>query len=191
MSSLSPPDTVSRPNDKGTRNSVLRLLTGAAFALSRIGGALSMLMIVVVLILTTVGVVARYVVGQPLEGVDEASGYLVVAMVMVGAAEALRTGHHISIDLVVDLVGRRGRRWFDAWANLTVLIFAVLLFKTGWRTALFSYEFDAYSSGQLELPLWIPQAALPVGAALLGLTAVARLIQALTGEPTNERTGGH
>lgn len=194
MSSMSTPDAVPRSGNKGTALP-LRLLDGAASALSRTGGALSVLLIVVVLALTTAGVVARYVVGHPLEGVDEACGYLVVAMVMAGAAEALRTGHHIRIDLIMGLAGPRGRRWLDAWAHLAVLVFAVLLFRTGLHTAQFSYEFEAYSSGQLELPLWIPQATLPAGAVLLGVTALARLIRCLTGDLPgdlpDERTGGH
>ncbi|PWC82588.1 TRAP transporter [Azospirillum sp. TSH100] len=166
-------------------------MTTTASALSRIGGALSILLIAIVLALTTVGVVARYVLGHPLEGVDEACGYLVVAMVMAGAAEALRTGHHIRIDLIMGFIGPRGRRWLDAWSNLAVLVFAVLLVRTGWHSAAFSYDFDAFSSGQLELPLWIPQATLPIGAVLLGVVAFAKLIAALAGIESDERTGGH
>lgn len=191
MSSMSSPDAVAPADSKGASPGVLRLLAGAASVLSRIGGALSVLLIVIVLALTTAGVVARYLVGHPLEGVDEACGYLVVAMVMAGAAEALRTGHHIRIDLIMGLVGPRGRRWLDAWANLAVLVFAGLLVRTGWHSAAFSYDFDAFSSGQLELPLWIPQATLPAGAALLGIVAFAKLVSALAGVETDERTEGH
>lgn len=195
MSSMSTPDAVAPVSDKAggkaTSHGALRLLTGTASALSRIGGALSILLIAIVLALTTAGVVARYVLSHPLEGVDEACGYLVVAMVMAGAAEALRTGHHIRIDLILGFVGPRGRRWLDAWSNLAVLVFAVLLVRTGWHSAVFSYDFDAFSSGQLELPLWIPQATLPIGAALLGIVAFAKLINALAGHEPDERMGGH
>ncbi|WP_377811461.1 TRAP transporter small permease (plasmid) [Azospirillum sp. A29] len=188
---MSTPDAVAPGDGKATSHGALRLLTATASVLSRIGGALSILLIAIVLALTTAGVVARYVLGHPLEGVDEACGYLVVAMVMAGSAEALRTGHHIRIDLILGFVGPRGRRWLDAWSNLAVLVFAVLLVRTGWHTAAFSYDFDAFSSGQLELPLWIPQAALPIGAALLGIVAFAKLINALAGHESDERTGGH
>lgn len=187
MSSMSTPDSVASVSGKGA----MRLLTGTASVLSRIGGALSILLIVVVLALTTAGVFARYVAGHPLEGVDEACGFMVVAMVMAGAAEALRTGHHIRIDLIMGFVGPRGRRWLDAWANLAVLVFAVLLARTGWHTAMFSYDFDAFSPGQLELPLWIPQATLPIGAALLGIVAFAKLLSALAVDSTDEMRGGH
>ena len=146
MSSMSTPDAVTPVSGKSTSRGALRLLTGAASVLSRIGGALSILLIAIVLALTTAGVVARYVVGHPLEGVDEACGYLVVAMVMAGAAEALRTGHHIRIDLILGFIGPRGRRWLDAWSNLAVLVFDVLLVRTGWHSAFFSHDFDAFSS---------------------------------------------
>ena len=81
MSSMSTPDAVTPTREKGASHTALRLLAGAASVLARIGGALSVLLIVVVLALTTAGVFARYVLGRPLEGVDEACGFMVVAMV--------------------------------------------------------------------------------------------------------------
>ncbi|TIX76508.1 MAG: TRAP transporter small permease subunit, partial [Mesorhizobium sp.] len=70
-----------------------------------LGGALSALLILVVLAITAVSVFNRYFLGRPLMGVDEATGFLVVAIVMFGAAEALRRGDHIRIDLLFDHLG--------------------------------------------------------------------------------------
>jgi len=146
-----------------------------ANAVSMLGGAVGALLIVVVLVMTTVGVFSRYVLSRPLLGIDEGTGFLVVAIVMLGAAEALRKGDHIRIDLLVDVVGPRMRLVLDLWAYAAVLAFAVLLFQTAWDTVSFSRSFGAYSDGYLALPLWIPQSAMLVGAVLLGLQAVAGL----------------
>lgn len=190
MATLSPSRPVRRTAAGGAGTTVLQILDRAASALSRLGGALSILLIALVLALTAAGVVARYIVGSPLEGVDEACGYLVVAMVMTGAAEALRTGHHIRIDLMLGFAGQRGRRWLDAWSHLAVLVVAGFLGYTGWHTVAFAYSFDAYSSGQLEIPLWIPQATLPAGAVLLGLAALSKLIRTLGGgDQAGDRAG--
>ena len=149
----------------------------AANAVSIAGGALGALLIVVVLAMTTVGVFSRYVLSRPILGIDEGTGFLVVAIVMLGAAEALRKGDHIRIDLLVDVVGPRTRLVLDLWAHAAVLAFAVLLFRTAWHTVSFSHSFGAYSDGYLALPLWIPQSAMLVGAVLLGLQAVAGLVR--------------
>lgn len=149
----------------------------AADAISRAGGTIGAALIVVVLAVTTVGVFSRYVLSRPILGVDEGTGFLVVAIVMLGAAEALRRGDHIRIDLVLDAAGPRLRRLMELWSYTAVLAFAVLLFRTAWHTVTFSHSFGAYSDGYLAVPLWIPQSALLVGAFLLALQALAGLIR--------------
>lgn len=152
-----------------------------AGVVSLIGGAIGAVQIVVVLVITTAGVFFRYVIDRPLLGIDEATGFLVVSIVMFGAAEALRRDDHIRIDILIERAGPRARRALDAWACLAVLGFAGLLFWTAWNTVTFSRAFGAYSDGYLQMPLWIPQSTMLVGAALLGLQAVARLLRGLGG----------
>lgn len=162
------------------RNAFSRLalarLSLAADLASWIGGAVSTLLIVVVLAITAINVVARYVFSRSIEGADEATGFLVVAIVMFGAAEAYRKGDHIRIDILADHVGLRGRWWLEALSHAGTLVFVLILMVTAWHTVQFSRAFDAYSSGYLEMPLWIPQASLVVGGFLLGLVAAVRLV---------------
>lgn len=149
----------------------------AAAAISRLGGALSSLLILVILIITAVSVFNRYFLGRPLMGVDEATGFLVVAIVMFGAAEALRRGDHIRIDLLFDRVGPRARWWLELWSLASVIVFAGLLLVTSWHTVMFSRQFGAYSTGYLSLPMWIPQSTMVAGAVLLGLAALAAMLR--------------
>ena len=66
------------------------------------GGVVSSVLILLVLVITGTGVWMRYVVGQHIAGVEEATGFFVVAIVMFGAAEASRRGDHIRIDIILD-----------------------------------------------------------------------------------------
>lgn len=159
------------------------LPTGPVAWLAWLGGAVSAALIIVILVVTTVAVVFRYVLGNPLQGTDEAAGYLVVAAVMLGAAEALRRDDHINIDILISGLAPRTRIWFDGFGYLAVLGFAVMLLFTGWHTVTFSYGFDSYSTGALEMPLWIPQSTMLAGAVLLGLVAAARLFGLLRRKP--------
>jgi C4-dicarboxylate transporter DctQ subunit len=149
----------------------------AATVISRIGGALSALLILVVLAITAVSVFNRYFLGRPLIGVDEATGFLVVAIVMFGAAEALRRGDHIRIDLLFDHLGPKMRWWLELWSLASVLVFAALLLVASWHTVVFSYRFGAYSTGYLLLPMWIPQSTMVAGAVLLGLAGLAAMLR--------------
>ena len=142
--------------------------------------ALGAALIVLVLAATALSVFQRYVLGKPLSGVDEATGFLVVAIVMAGAGSALRSGDHIRIDILIDAMGSQMRRWFDVLAYASVLLFSLLLTYTAWHSVTFSYAFEVYSAGYLELPLWIPQSAMVVGGALLTLAAVERIVVTLT-----------
>lgn len=145
------------------------------------GGVVSSVLILLVLVITGTGVWMRYVVGQPIAGVEEATGFFVVAIVMFGAAEASRRGDHIRIDIILDKAPPRLRRWLDVWAELSVLVFAAALLVTGWHTVTFSRRFGAYSPGYLELPMWIPQSALIAGGVLIILVCLARLLLLLRG----------
>jgi C4-dicarboxylate transporter, DctQ subunit len=61
--------------------------------------------------------------------------------------------------------------------NLAVLVFAAVLFYAAWHTVSFSKSFGMYSPGYLEMPIWIPQATMLPGAAMLGLVAIAKLFE--------------
>ena len=150
-------------------------------AISRVGGAVSSLLILVILAITAISVFFRYVLGSPILGGDEATGFLVVAIVMAGTAEALRRGDHIRIDLILDRCGPRARWFLDLIAYAAVLVFAVLLLVTSWHTVMFSRQFGAYSAGYLALPIWIPQSAMVVGAVLLTLVAAMKLLAHVAG----------
>lgn len=139
------------------------------------GGALSALVIIYILGLTAAAVFARYVLGSPFRGADEQTGFLVVATVMAGAAEALRRGDHISVDLLTGRLPEPAARVAAVFGYAAVLLFAFVLLVTAWRSVTFSYQFGAYSDGALQLPMWLPQSAMVVGAALLVLASVVKI----------------
>ncbi len=148
--------------------------------IARAGGAIGCLLIVAILLLTAVSVFERYVRGVPLRGADEATGFLVVGIVMFGAAEALRRNDHIRIDLITNLVSDRIRWMLDIWSYLCVLVFACFFLFTAWRTVKFSYRFQDYSTGYLEMPMWIPESAMLAGAFLLGLVAILKIARLIS-----------
>lgn len=146
---------------------------------SRIFGGISSLLILMILILVIYSVVQRYVLNTPLKWGDEMLGYLLVASIMLGAAEALRHGDHISIDLVSARAGPRARAYLNALSNIAVIAFAIVLGVSTWESISFAYAFGSYSPGYLETATWVPQIPMFVGAVLLGLVAFARLFASI------------
>lgn len=167
------------PGDEKVEAPASTGLVKAIERLSALFGMVSGVLIVIVLALTSIGVFMRYVLDQPIRGIDEATGFLVVAIVMFGAAETLRRGEHIQIDLVTNATRGRTRWLLDLWGYACVLVFSVTFLFTAWRTVAFTWRFGEYSTGYLEMPMWIPQATMLPGAALLGLVAALKIVQLL------------
>ena len=155
-----------------------RLVTG----LIRFCGALSTALILVIFVQIVVAVTRRYVFDRPLQWSDEMIGYLLVTLVMLGAAEALRRGDHIAIDLVVDRVPARFAPLQRAFSHLAVLVFALVVGHSIWDSITFARGFGSYSVGYIEIETWIPQVPVVFGMGLLALSAALGLWQSLRGE---------
>jgi TRAP-type C4-dicarboxylate transport system permease small subunit len=128
---------------------------------------------------TCYAIVQRYVLGTPLLWGDELIGYVLVAIVMLGAAEALRKGDHISMDLLTARAGRRLQRVLGVWSNLAVVAFSVVLGWSTWASIRFAIDFGSYAIGYIEIATWIPQLPMLLGSVLLGLAALARIAELL------------
>jgi C4-dicarboxylate transporter DctQ subunit len=139
-------------------------------------GALSALLIIFILGVVTYAVVQRYIIGKPLLWGDEFIGYVLVAIVMLGTAEALRKGDHIAIDLLVGGAGPAIKCFCAIWSDLAVLAFAIILGWSSWIAIQFAYDFGEYSSGYIEVQTWIPQVPMLLGSVLIGLVALTRLL---------------
>lgn len=157
----------------GTRLDVGRTLDRLIVGLATVSMAVAALAVLAMCFLVTGAVFVRYVFGLPVVWVPEIVGYLMVALVFLALGETMLAGGHIKIDL---FVGRLPKRPRDIIELLTLtLSIGVAGFFTwhGVNTMLRSLEYgrrDAF--GALNLPLYIPQAALPVGLSVLTLVVI-------------------
>ena len=148
-------------------------------ALVKLSAALSALLILAVLVVVSYAVFQRYVLETPLLWGDELLGYVLVAIVMLGAAEALRRNDHIAMDVFTARAGPKLEPWLRIWADLAVLGFAVVLGWSSWKSVRFAFDFGSYSVGHIEIATWIPQLPMLVGPLLLGLVALMRILRTL------------
>lgn len=148
-----------------------RLIAVAA----RLGAHVAAAGVLLILSVTGYSVFQRYVLGTPVTWTDELSGFLVVGVVMFGAAETLRRGEHISVDLLTARAKGVTARAFSVWGMVAVLLLMVAVLTSSIVAVRFSWDFDMYSDGYLAVQMWVPQSALIVGSVLVMLVAVARL----------------
>ena len=150
-------------------STVDRLIIG----LAKLSMAVAALGVLAMCLLVTGAVVVRYAFDWPVVWVPEIVGYLMVALVFLALGETMLAGRHIKIDLVV---GRLPRRLRDIVELLTLTLSVGVAGFFAWHglnTMLRSLDYgrrDAF--GALNLPLWIPQVALPIGLSILTLVVI-------------------
>ena len=141
--------------------------------LAKFSMAVAALGVMAMCLLVTGAVVVRYVFDWPVVWVPEIVGYLMVALVFLALGETMLAGRHIRIDLVVGRLPRRLREIVDLLTLVLSVGVAGFFAWHGLNTMLRSLDYgrrDAF--GALNLPLWIPQIALPVGLSVLTLVVV-------------------
>ncbi|WP_299950437.1 TRAP transporter small permease [uncultured Ruegeria sp.] len=130
--------------------------------------------IVAIGLLIVVQVVGRQL-GVQVKGADDLTAWSVVAAGFLPLAYTFRNGRHIRVTLLIDKAGR----------FKTVMEFAVLaigLFFTGYLTyssidmVWDSIRFDDLTQGLINIPLWIPQASIPIGAMVLAIAILDDLL---------------
>lgn len=143
--------------------------------LSRLGIALAAASLLVSLALIAYSVVLRYFLNRPQPWIDEIAGYLLVASVMLAAADALLHGEHIAVDIVTDRLPEGARQIVYKLGLVAVAAMGTLLAISGWDMVEFSWMSGLFSTGYMSVPMWIPQLLVPIGALLLVIAALAML----------------
>ncbi len=109
-------------------------------------------------------VISRYVFSHSFSWVEEASRYMMIWTVLLGAGPALRVGGHIAIDTLQSMLPSTGARLLR---GLVVAIVAATLFGLVWLGVEYSNFAWEQESPVLGWSLGKIYLALPVGAALM------------------------
>ncbi len=132
------------------------------------------LLLVLMSVIVVVQVFSRYLFNYSFVWAEELVRYLMIWMVMIGAARVQAMGEHIRIDFFPMLAGPRGRRLMDTVFRLCTLTFLIIIFVKGIKIAAFNRLFE--SSGLRISMLW-PTLAIPIGALFIILYTLKGLFQ--------------
>lgn len=134
--------------------------------------------LVLIVLINGVNVFCRYVLFWALSWAEEAMVFLMIIGVFVGAITVTWERIHIRIDAFVNMM-QGGWRLAAEW--LAVAITAAVLLPIGWVSLGVVLKLKGFDqrSDALDLPVWIPQVAMPF--ALLGIPIVMALVLLLRG----------
>ncbi len=167
----------------------------AADAIALAGGYAAALCLAVLLALVTgeilLALASRFFKSLP-PGIGiawEYSSYLMGTAFMLGSGMTLRAGMHIRVELLLNVWGGRLTRIFEIAAAFVGAAFSGLL---AWSLARFTLQSAASGqvSGESLTPLWIPQSALTLGAAILFVQMLLRLVAAVLDKPLEDKALG-
>jgi C4-dicarboxylate transporter DctQ subunit len=106
---------------------------------------------------------------------EEAIVYLLVWAIMLVSSQLVRTDRHVRPDLVLHLASPRVKRWMEVFNSLAGFVFCTGLTWYGWQVAATALRIDEHSATDLSFPMWIYDAALPVGGFLMSIRYIIRL----------------
>ena len=128
-----------------------------------------------------VNIIGRYFLSVSLSWAEETMLFLMIGCVFLGAGPVGWAGRHIRMDVVVSLLPPRARQAFELFSDLVTIATCVALAVFAWPVMTMLAELDQRSSSA-NIPLVIPQAAVPAGLLLMALLIAARLYLHGTGQ---------
>ena len=127
------------------------------------------------LTLIMINVTLRYVWGMPESLLDEFSVYFVVWGTFAGMSQALRTNHHIKVDMFYDMMPVRLKRGVSTFAHSLGIAFC--LFYTYFGILLVQdYLVTGQGSTDSQLPLWIVYLIMPISGVMFGARFIQKLV---------------
>ena len=120
------------------------------------------------------GVIGRYVFHSPIIWSDELASILFLWLAMLGSVIALRLGEHMRMTAFVGMASSPVRAFLDVLTMVAALTFLLLIIEPAYE---FAYEETYITTPALEISNVWRAAALPIGAALMILTVVLRLLR--------------
>ena len=123
------------------------------------------------IILTFVGVFARYVFNAPFAWQEEVQLMLIVWVTFLGGRYAFVTGSHCAIDVVVEMFPKKVQRYFDL---VIMAIVVIVLSYTGWQAG--KYVLQMYNTNRVTNMLHIPYALIYAPAVIACVTMAIQFV---------------
>lgn len=146
-----------------------RLLLGLAIAAAAIFAATALVI--------PVSVVMRNVNGSAIRGLFEVIEFGLLAATFLAAPWVLSKNGHVSVDLVVSVLPRGGRRIADWLANLIGMAISSVFFWYALQAMLASHARGSMVRATFTYPEWWTLAIVPVAMALIVIEFLRRLLR--------------
>lgn len=157
-----------------------RASIGALERVIRIEEAAGAILVVAILLLVIAQVVARYLLNSPFVWTGEIARFGLIWVTFLGAAFVMARGLHITVDVVSQPFGPRGRMILDISSSLITIVTALVILP---ESLSFTIANNSVGSPAADVPMSAVYAAGVIGFGLLALHCIIRTILALKSGP--------
>jgi TRAP-type C4-dicarboxylate transport system permease small subunit len=133
------------------------------------------------------GALTRYFTGTGFTVFQELPPMLMPWLVFPVAGCLLRTGGHITVDFLPDMVGERGNRILRVVGSLIVVAAGITFIVAGLKAVALFRMMGQMTEMEFSFPIWWIYLSFPVGFAMLVSFALENLLAALLGERSGLR----
>lgn len=164
------PCTSARSNEPVMANIFMRCIGILLTTLRALAGT----MLVASVGINFVNIIGRYVFSVSITWAEESMLFLMIGCVFLGAGPVGYLGRHIRMDVVVLGLPRRARLFFEIFSDVVTIFTCVMLAIFAWPVVSMLAELNERSD-TANIPLAIPQSALPLGLLLTAFLIAVRL----------------
>ena len=143
------------------------------------------IMLTLMVIITTMEVVRRYIFGLSFLWAEELVKFLLVATTFIGGPAAYRAGGLAFLDLVVSHVNDKAKRVINVFINIVIIISCVWLAKIGFEYSFSPMVAKSFSTG-LNLKMTYIYATIPIGFVMMIIFAIEQILNILANRKNTE-----
>ena len=140
------------------------------------GGALGGLFILVIGLIVTYEVIARYLFNSPTVWVLEISTLLCVGSVFLAGGYTLKEKNHVNVDILTNRFSRPNQILIELMGLILSTVYSFVLTWKGAELTLIAFIRGEVSPTVLNIPVWIPRGFVPLGGALLILEFIRQIM---------------
>lgn len=142
-------------------------------------GAAAAILLFVLMAITTVDVIGRYILNWPLRGGFELTELLLLTLIFAGLPLVSRADEHVTMDFIDSLLGERGRQWLRRFVDL---VCGLIILGLAYRVYIKAGKISGY--GDMTDILHIPVGPFVYFMALMvAVTAVVHIVKAFLPSP--------
>lgn len=121
-------------------------------------------------------VMARYLFNAPTLWANEIAVYLVQIIVFLPMGLLVTDNSHVRATLLTDRLSPWTQARLHRFSLVVVTVFATVIVWLGWTYTAHAWKQGQLSPTLLAVPLWIPNALIPLGGLLLLVSALGALL---------------